>query len=99
MTLNLELESLENIIKDFYNVTHIRSSIYDGNYSKILSYPKEHSPICSIMHNNDKTKAFCSQSNRNAFEQCKNCLLYTSDQQSCSCFRQMEYDPSDHPCR
>lgn len=80
MTLNLELESLENIIKDFYNVTHIRSSIYDGNYSKILSYPKEHSPICSIMHSNEKTKYFCSQSNQNAFEQCKKekkVIIYT----------------------
>lgn len=80
MTLNLELESLENIIKDFYNVTHIRASIYDGNYSKILSYPKEHSPICSIMHDNDQTKLFCSQSNRNAFEQCKKekkLIIYT----------------------
>lgn len=80
MTLNLEIESLENIIKDFYNVTHIRSSIYDGNYSKILSYPKEHSPICSVMHSDEKTKVFCAESNHNAFEQCKKekrVIIYT----------------------
>lgn len=80
MKLNLDIESLKNIIKDFYDVTHIRSSIYDGNHSKILSYPQEHSSICSIMHNNDITKAFCSESNRNAFEQCekeKKMIVYT----------------------
>ena len=44
MKLNLELNTLRSIMRDFYAVTKVRSSIYDGNYQKILSYPDEHTP-------------------------------------------------------
>lgn len=44
MKLNLELNTLKSIMRDFYAVTKVRSSIYDGNYQKILSYPDEHTP-------------------------------------------------------
>lgn len=37
MKLNLELNTLKSIMRDFYAVTKVRSSIYDGNYQKILS--------------------------------------------------------------
>ena len=36
MKLNLELNTLRSIMRDFYAVTKVRSSIYDGNYQKIL---------------------------------------------------------------
>lgn len=80
MRLNLELKPLENIIKDFYNVTHVRSSIYDGNYNKILSYPQEHTPVCSVMHNHPQTNIFCKESNLQAFKMCnqeKKPVVYT----------------------
>lgn len=80
MKLDLGITALENIIKDFYNVTHVRSSIYDGNYVKIFSYPKEHTPICQIMHNNKQTNELCKESNLQAFEMCrkqKNPVIYT----------------------
>lgn len=50
-------------MRDFYAVTKVRSSIYDGNYQKILSYPDEHTPICSIMHGRADTLAHCKYSN------------------------------------
>ncbi len=71
MKLNLEIMSLENIMKDFYNVTHVRSSIYDGNYNKILSYPKENASICAIMHDNASTYLHCKESNLQAFKKCR----------------------------
>lgn len=80
MRLNLELTSLENIMKDFYTVTHIRSSIYDGNYKKILSYPRQHTPICSIMHDDPEANTFCKESNLQAFKKCsqeKRVIVYT----------------------
>lgn len=58
-------------MRDFYAVTKVRSSIYDGNYQKILSYPDEHTPICSIMHGRADTLAHCKYSNLRAFKQCE----------------------------
>lgn len=80
MKLNLEIGSLYNIMKDFYNVTHVRSSIYDGNYNKILSYPKEHTSICAIMHDNSDTNFHCQESNLQAFKKCRQeqrTIIYT----------------------
>lgn len=80
MKLNLELNTLRSIMRDFYAVTKVRSSIYDGNYQKILSYPDEHTPICSIMHGRADTLAHCKYSNLRAFKQCekeKGTIVYT----------------------
>lgn len=80
MKLNLEIGLLKNIMKDFYNVTHVRSSIYDGNYTKILSYPTEHTSICAIMHDNPDTNLHCKESNLQAFKKCRQeqkTLVYT----------------------
>lgn len=80
MKLNLELNALKGIMRDFYAVTQVRSSIYDGNYQKILSYPAEHTPICSIMHDRADTHAHCKYSNLRAFKQCekeKGTIVYT----------------------
>lgn len=80
MKLNLELNTLKSVMRDFYAVTKVRSSIYDGNYQKILSYPDEHTPICSIMHGRADTLAHCKYSNLRAFKQCekeKGTIVYT----------------------
>ena len=80
MKLNLELNTLKSVMRDFYAVTKVRSSTYDGNYQKILSYPDAHTPICSIMHGRADTLAHCKYSNLRAFKQCekeKGTIVYT----------------------
>lgn len=72
MDLKLEPYYLKQIVKDFYIITGVRSSIYDGNFNKILSYPEEHTKFCEIMHNNPETKAKCANSNLQAFKVCNN---------------------------
>lgn len=80
MKLTLEYDLLRQIMFDFYTVTNIRSSVYDGNYVKIMAYPEEHNKFCELMHNTPVSRQNCIKSNITAFKQCQkngNLVIYT----------------------
>ena len=80
MKLTLEYDLLKKVMHNFYTVTNIRSSVYDGNYVKIMAYPEQHSKFCEFMHNNPTTRQNCIKSNVTAFKECKkneSLVIYT----------------------
>lgn len=70
MRLNLDINKLREILGYFYQVTGVKSSVYDRNYKKIMSYPPEHCHACKLMHDSSQAVAYCRESNLNAFEVC-----------------------------
>lgn len=71
MSLNLDKQKLEELMKDFHILTGIRIAIFDSDYREILSYPPVHCPFCGLMQGNAPTYEECMESNRKSFLTCK----------------------------
>lgn len=63
---------IETILKEFYNITGFRVSIYDANFNEIHAYPKQLSPYCTIIQNDKKNKLKCIENDQKAFLKVKN---------------------------
>ena len=71
MILKTESKELYELIKSFYEVTGIKTAVYNTNFEEILAYPKENSPICCEM---DKVcAAGCGESNAILCSKCHAC--------------------------
>ena len=62
---------IESIIKDFYNISGIRVSIYDTEFNEIYSYPTENIEFCKCLQQNKKVLECCRKNDLNAFEKVK----------------------------
>lgn len=71
ITLNLNKESLLDLMKDFYLLTNIKIALFDVSGNEILSYPESHCSFCSLMREHPNTLKCCLESNTNSFERCK----------------------------
>jgi len=69
--LNLNIQKLLELMKDFHLLTGIRIVIFDNEYNEVLSYPEAHCDFCSIMHGNIETKKKCIESNERSFQKCR----------------------------
>lgn len=78
MVTKINLEKLKELIKAFYNLTGIKSAVYDSEFQEILAYPKANSEFCSIMHKNKVSSKGCFESTRRLCEKCaeKNELIF-----------------------
>jgi len=70
-TLNLNKESLLELMKDFHLLTGIKIALFDVDGNEILSYPENHCEFCALMRSNKETVQYCLQSNAKSFERCK----------------------------
>jgi len=70
-TLNLNKESLLELMKDFHLLTGIKIALFDSNGNEVLSYPESHCEFCALMRSNNETAQYCLQSNVKSFERCK----------------------------
>lgn len=70
-TLNLNKESLLDLMKDFNLLTGIKIALFDADGNEILSYPEGHCEFCALMRTNDSTARYCLESNARSFERCK----------------------------
>jgi AraC-like DNA-binding protein len=71
MNLKLETEKLREILKNFYNVSKIRTGIYDSDFNKIVSYPEHSCAFCTLMKSVPKSKRLCKENDIKAFAECK----------------------------
>lgn len=71
ITLNLNIPSLKELMKDFYILTGIKIVIFDSDYHEILAYPQTHCAFCSLMQSNEASHLKCLESNEQSFLHCR----------------------------
>lgn len=79
MSLKLDIEQLETLMKSFYTLTGIRFLFFDTDYQEVIAYPKESCEFCRLMKGCAKTRRKCNYTDRHSFEKCakaNSLLLY-----------------------
>lgn len=71
MILKIQDAELYDLMKSFYNLTGIKTAIYNAEFEEILSYPQENSRLCSEIRK--QGRCGCEKSNQLLFEQCQKC--------------------------
>lgn len=69
MLSSFDFTKLNALLKDFYNLTHMRITVYDDSYNEITSYPRHVAPICRFIRANPKADAACRACDANACRQ------------------------------
>lgn len=54
-------EKMAELLKQYYNVTHIRIAFLDLKHQDILGYPLERSPICNYIRSNPEADLCCKK--------------------------------------
>lgn len=79
MSLKLDIEQIEMLMKSFYTLTGIRFVLFDTDFCEVISYPKENCEFCKLMKSCPKTHRKCNYADRRSFEKCEKAnslLLY-----------------------
>lgn len=63
-----DLEKLRGILKDFYEISHIRITVFDENLNELVSYPTAVAPYCAVIRGNIKGLDACLDCDRRACE-------------------------------
>ncbi len=64
-------EDLENLLKDFYNLTGMKICIYDGDGKELCYYPERYSPFCKYLRSFPDAEEKCRRCDLNALAECK----------------------------
>lgn len=49
-----DLEKLQGLLKDFYEICHIRITVFDENMAELVSYPEIVAPYCAVIRGTSK---------------------------------------------
>lgn len=60
-----------SVLKDFYNVSGFRISVYDTDFKEIYCYPKDISPFCRSLQQSETYRSNCIKCDRTAFDTVK----------------------------
>ncbi len=63
-----DLDKLLEILKDFYELTHIRITVFDENLNELISYPRQVAPYCALIRSSIKGLDACMACDRHACE-------------------------------
>ena len=69
--VNFDLKSLEKLLYDFYNLTNIKTCLYDAEGNEICYYPKKLSAFCDILRKNEAIDQRCKDCDKIAFANCR----------------------------
>ena len=69
MILKTEQAELFELLKAFYEITGIKTALYNTDFEEILAYPIENGPLCREIQKCYSTR--CTKSNMLLFEECK----------------------------
>lgn len=67
----MNIEKLTDLIGDFYNLTGIKTCIYDADENEICFYPQKYSTFCSALRKNKKMEEQCIDCDKKAFKKCR----------------------------
>ncbi len=68
---NFDLQSLEKLLYDFYNLTNIKTCLYDSEGNEICYYPTKLSAFCDILRKNKAADQRCKDCDKLAFANCR----------------------------
>ena len=64
-------ENLKALLEDFYNLTGIKTCLYDAEGNELCYYPPCHSRFCSLLRRNPEMDARCRACDRAGFAACR----------------------------
>ena len=67
----LTTNALEKLLHDFYNLTNIKTCLYDIEGNELCFYPNKFSSFCEILRQNKHMDKKCMDCDKLAFEHCK----------------------------
>ena len=68
---------LLTVLRELHNISGLRLSVHDTNFHEIEAYPKELSPFCALVQQDERVLCTCHETDYRAFERAK------SSQQMC----------------
>ena len=78
MVTNFDLTKLHSLLKDFYNLTKIRITVFNEEFVELVSYPEQNAPICQLIRTDDDGKKNCKKCDEEACKRAaKQHSLYT----------------------
>lgn len=63
-----DLDKLRGVLRDFYEICHIRITVFDENRTELISYPKDIAPYCTVIRGTMKGIDACMDCDRRACE-------------------------------
>lgn len=63
-----DLEKLRGLLKDFYEISHIRITVFDENLIELVSYPEKVAAYCAVIRGTSKGFDACMACDRAACE-------------------------------
>ena len=71
MELKSDTKSLTDLLRDFYVLSGMRTTVFDDNFIEIAQYPKELCSFCALLRSDSAMRDKCMQSDARAFNICK----------------------------
>ena len=69
---SFDYTKLNNLLKDFYELTGIRITVFDENFRELTSYPKDIAEACAFIRQNPEAEEACHECDRRACEKARN---------------------------
>jgi len=63
-----DLEKLRGLLRDFYEISHIRITVFDENRDELVSYPEDVAPYCAVIRGTLQGFEACMRCDREACE-------------------------------
>lgn len=78
MISSFDMNKLHLLLKDFYNMTKIRITVFDDSFHELTAYPEQLAPFCRIIRSDPDAAARCHHCDAQACETAaKRRALYT----------------------
>ena len=59
MIVNFDMHELSRLLRDFYNVTSIRITVFDDKFNELTAYPEQDTPVCWLIKKNPEHSLKC----------------------------------------
>ena len=63
--------ALRSLLKDFYNLTGIKTCLFDAQGNELCYYPQKHSSFCAYLRRDEEMNARCERCDREGFAACR----------------------------
>lgn len=73
MLSSFNMTKLNDLLKDFYQLTHIRITVFDDTFQELTAYPQELPPFCRMIRNCETGAEKCRNCDRHACEAAAKC--------------------------
>ncbi len=69
--MNHGLDKMQELLRDFYNLAHVKICIYDETGNELCTFPERHTAFCQRLRESAEQDAQCRLCDKRAFAECK----------------------------